>query len=159
MNRASGYVAIIISVVLAMIATAIPLPEWAVVWRPAWVCLVLIYWCVAVPERIGIFTAWILGLTLDVLHGAVLGQHALGLAVVAFVAVTYHQRLRVFSLFHQALFVGSLVFIYLGIMLGIYNLVGTKSYSTGYLLAAVTSGLLWPWIFVIMRDFRRRFSF
>ena len=72
------------SFVVALMLTALKLPEWALIWRPAWVALVLIYWCMAVPHRIGVAIAFLLGVFLDVMSGALLGQHALALTVVAF---------------------------------------------------------------------------
>ena len=117
------------------------------------------YWCLAIPERVGVLTAWAVGLLLDVLHGAILGQHALGLAFVAYVSVLYHQQVRVFPLIQQSLVVGSLVFLYLGAMLLTYNLLGSRPYSSQYLLGAVTSALLWPWAYIVLRDVRRKSSF
>jgi rod shape-determining protein MreD len=49
---------IALSLVIALMLTALPLPEWAVNWRPAWVAMVLIYWCMALPERVGIGVRW-----------------------------------------------------------------------------------------------------
>ena len=45
--------------VIALLLTALPMPESAAIWRPAWVALVLIYWCMAVPERVGVAVGWI----------------------------------------------------------------------------------------------------
>ena len=52
------------------------------VWRPAWVALVLVYWCMAAPDQVGVVAGWTTGLLLDVMTGTLLGQHALGLSVV-----------------------------------------------------------------------------
>ena len=155
-NRSSW--TIVASFVVAFMLTALPLPDWAVPWRPAWVALVLAYWCLALPPRIGVFTAWFTGLLLDVMHGSLLGQHAFGLAAVAFVVVMYHQQIRVYPLFRQALVVGSLIFIYSLSMLLIYNFLGSMRYGYDYLLAAITSALLWPWVFIVLRDVRRKTS-
>ena len=148
--------AIAASFVVAFMLTALPLPDWAAPWRPAWVALVLAYWVLAMPQYIGVMTAWSIGLLLDVMHGSLLGQHAFGLATLAYVVVIYHQQIRVFPLFRQALVVGSLIFLYSLTMLLIYNFLGSLRYGYEYLLAAFTSALLWPWVFIVMRDFRRK---
>lgn len=158
-HRLRWYGAVALSLVVAFALTSVPLPEWASPWRPAWVAIVVIYWCLAIPERIGVLFAWTTGLLLDVQHGAILGQHALGLAFVAYVSVLYHQQVRVFPLVQQSLVVGSLVFIYLGGMLLTYNFLGSRPYSSLYLLGAVTSALLWPWAYIVLRDVRRKTSF
>jgi len=144
------------SFVAAFMLTALPLPEWVVAWRPAWVALVLSYWCLALPQRIGVVIAWVIGLLLDVMHGSLLGQHAFGLSVIAYVVVIYHQQIRVYPLFRQAFVIGSLVFMYSSLMLVIYNFLGSLNYGYEYLLAAITSALLWPWIFIVLRDLRRK---
>ncbi|MFT4561239.1 MAG: rod shape-determining protein MreD [Gammaproteobacteria bacterium] len=153
---ASGTWAIAASFIVAFMLSALPLPDWVLPWRPAWVPLVLAYWCLALPLRLGVVIAWIIGLLFDVMQGSLLGQHAFGLAIVAYVVVIYHQQIRVYPLFRQALVIGSLVFLYSLVMLLVYNLIGSMKYGYDYLLASVTSAILWPWVFVVLRDLRRR---
>ncbi len=148
-------IAIFTSMIVAFLLASIPLPDWANNWRPAWVAMVLFYWCLAMPERLGVINAWVIGLLLDVMQSTLLGQHALGLAFVAYIALLYHQRIRVFPMFQQALIVGSVIFLYLAWMLLIFNLLGSRAYPTSYLLGALTSSALWPWAFILLRDLRR----
>ena len=72
---------IAISVMIALVLTIIPLPEWGEALRPAWVALVVFYWVLALPERFNIGWAWLTGLLLDALTGSLLGAHALVLMV------------------------------------------------------------------------------
>ena len=65
---------IALSFLAAFMLTAMPLPDWALPWRPAWIAMVLVYWCMALPERVGVITGWVIGLILDVMHGSILGQ-------------------------------------------------------------------------------------
>lgn len=145
-----------LSFLIAFMLTAIPVPEWALPWRPAWIAMVLVYWCIALPQRIGVISGWIIGLTLDVMHGSILGQHAFGLAFVAYIALQYHQRVRVYPVMQQTAFVGLLVFVYLFVMWQIYDLLGSVKYGPSYLLGSVTTAILWPWMYVVLRDIRRR---
>ena len=100
-------------------------------------------------------SAWAVGILLDVMQGTLLGQHALGLAFVAYIALLYHQRIRIFPLIQQAFVVGSLIFIYLAWMLLVYNVLGSRHYAMSYLLGTCSSALLWPWLFIVLRDLRR----
>ena len=68
---------IVTSFLAALALTVLPLPDWVALIRPEWVALVLIYWCMALPGRVGVGFAWITGLLLDVLRAGLLGQHAL----------------------------------------------------------------------------------
>lgn len=155
--RPRGRAVVVASFAVAMLLTLIPLPDWALVLRPEWVALVLIYWNLALPERVGIGYAWVVGLLLDVLNGALLGQHALGLTVMSFFAVKLHQRVRVFPLWQQAAIVLVLVSLYLLLMLWVRGVLGNSPQTWNYWLSALVSMALWPWLFVLMRGLRRRF--
>jgi len=156
-NLRSGGVVIAGSFLVALLLTAMPLPAWAVPWRPAWVAMVLAYWCMALPHRVGIGVGWMLGILVDVLQGALLGQNAVGFAIIAYVVVSWHQRLRMFPLVQQALLIGLLVAISLMFSSWVRGIMGVPPRSWTYWLPAVTSMVLWPWLFIILRDLRRRY--
>jgi len=153
----SGYIAISLSFLVALMLTALPMPVWAALWRPAWVALVLIYWCMAAPTYTGVVMGWVLGLFLDVLAGALLGQHALALAIVAFVAHRFHRQVRVLPIWQQAVSVFGLVFIYQALILWITGIQGMPILAAAYWSSPLVSMLLWPWIYIVLRDVRRRY--
>lgn len=140
----------------ALTLSTLPMPESLEWGRPEWVALTLIYWAVALPHRVGIWTGWILGLLVDILLGSLLGVHALSLALVAFLAQRLHQRIRMFPLWQQAFVV--LVLVGMHQMLLHWSqlaLGGTGSDTLIFLLPSVMSCLLWPWLFIILRGLRR----
>ncbi len=153
-----GYWIIGLTFVLALMLTALPMPDWAALWRPAWVALVLIYWCMALPSRAGVVVGWSVGLLLDVMTGTLLGQHALALAVTAFIAHKLHRRVRVLPIWQQGVTVFGLVFVFQALVLWINGIMGMPVSLAAYLAAPLVSMLLWPWIFVVLRDARRRFD-
>ena len=146
-----------ISFFLALLLTLLPMPAWALWLRPVWVLLVLIYWNISLPNRVSIGTAWVLGLLLDVLNGSALGEHALALTMVSYIVVRMHARLYMFPLLQQGLSVFLLVLLYQCILFCIQGFVGNLPRGWLYWSSSVTSMLLWPWVFTIMRDCRRRF--
>ena len=148
---------IIMSFVIAIMLTAMPLPDIAVNWRPAWVAIVLIYWCMAIPDRIGVAIGWCLGLILDVQQGTVLGQNALGLMLIAFITIKSYQRMRVFPLAQQAVLVCFYLLLYKLVMLLIMGYLDTGTRDWEYWMPAISSMLLWPWLFIILRDVRRKY--
>ncbi len=141
---------------VAMMLTVLPLPEWAGLWRPAWAALVLIYWCLAVPERVGVGSGFMAGLVLDALTGTLLGQHALGLSVVAFFAHKAHRWVRVLPLWQQGLGVFALVMLYELLVSWVSGMQGLAVDPWLWLAAPLTSTILWPWVFILLRDLRRR---
>lgn len=156
-TKHQGGIIILLSFVVAFMLTVVPLPEWAVSWRPVWVAMVLIYWCMALPDRIGIGTAWFIGLLLDVQQGALLGQNALGMSIIAFITLAVYRRVRVFSLVKQALVVCSILFAYLFVMLWIQAMIGYPPKHWSFWMPIVTSMVLWPWLFIVLRDLRRKY--
>ena len=101
LERHHGGWIIVLSFVVSFMLAIMPLPSWASLWRPDWVALVLIYWCIAIPQRIGIATGWLVGLTSDVLNETLLGQQALSLCLIAYISVKLHRRIRLFPLWQN----------------------------------------------------------
>ena len=150
-----GNVVIVVSFIVAIVLTMFPLPDWANVARPAWVALVLIYWCMAMPQRVGIATGWLAGLMLDVAIGGLMGVYAFAFALVAFLTIKLYQRIRVYPLAQQSLAIMILIAMSQLLSLWIHGIVGTPPYSWTYWLPTLTSTLLWPWLFMFMRGVRR----
>lgn len=134
-----------------------PLPEWSLSYRPQWVALILIYWCMALPERVGVGVGFTAGLLLDVLSGTLLGQHALGLSVVAFLALKLHLRIRVMPLRQQVFSIFILLLVERLLALWSTGAAGYPTPSLGYWITPIISMLLWPWIYLTLRRIRRRF--
>ncbi len=155
--RSNGSWVIVSSFCCAYLLAVFPLPVWMEWARPEWVALVLIYWVVALPQRVGILVAFITGLMLDALEGAVLGENALALSVVGFLALIMYQRLRVFSVWQQA----AIVFLILGLnqMLcqWIQKLTGVGASTLLFMLPALVGAALWPFIFTLLRYLRRAY--
>jgi len=156
-HGAHGYWLILSSFFCALCLAVLPLPEWLAWGRPEWVALVLIYWVIALPQRVGLVTSLGLGLMLDVVEGAVLGQNAFALIVIALLALLLYQRLRVFSVMQQAGVVFVLVGINQMICQWVQNLEGAGATTMLFLLPAFSSALLWPVVFHLLRGMRRSF--
>jgi rod shape-determining protein MreD len=147
---------VLVSFLLAMILTSLPIPETAVMFRPEWLALVLIYWCMATPEKVGIFTGWLIGLILDVMYGSMLGQNALTLSVIAYLVGLLHLRVRMFPLWQQSVMVFFLVLVHLGLNAWIRGITGQFSIVWTYWMPALASALVWPFLFILLRDLGRQ---
>jgi rod shape-determining protein MreD len=149
---------ILVVFLTALGLTVMPLPDWAKDFRPQWVPLVLIYWCLALPQRVGVGTAWTLGIGEDVITGTLLGQHALGLSLTAFLTLRLHQRIRIFPLWQQSITVLVLLLVERLLSLWVIGATGQPTPSLWYWTPTLVSMLLWPWVFIVLRDVRRRFA-
>ena len=153
-----GGLVILLTVLVALVLTIMPLPEWAIPFRPQWYTLVLIYWALALPHRVGVGISWVVGIVVDVITGTLLGQHALGLSLIAFVTLKTHQRVRLFPLWQQSLVVLLLLGVEKLFSLWVMGAVGRPTPPLSYWAPPLIGMLLWPWIFIILRDLRRRFK-
>lgn len=153
-----GQLSLYVTFAIALCLTVIPLPDWAVTLRPEWIPLVLIFWCINLPQRVGIGTAWVIGILLDVLQGALLGQHAFALTIMAFLSLKLHKRLRVYPVWQQSLSIFVLIMLYQLFLLWISGIAGVSSGYWSYWLPSLSSMLLWPFIDTVLRAVRRGFG-
>ncbi len=157
--RAHGIWVILLSFFIAYLLAIVPFPEWAMIYRPEWVPMVLIYWAMALPYRVGIGFAWVVGLLLDVLEGSILGLNAMSLVILAYVTISLHQRMRMFSTLQQS----GLVLALVGLNLMLCNwlqIVTAQSVPSNllFLMAALSSAVIWPSLFQLLRQVRRGFN-
>jgi rod shape-determining protein MreD len=145
---------IIISLVIAMVLSIIPLPEIVEPVRPYWVALVLIFWCLETQGIITLGAAFLLGLGLDILSGSLLGMHALGLVVITYLVTRFRPRLRFFPPWQQALSVLALLINDRIIVVWIVSLRGDALPSASYWLAPLVGMVVWPWLFLLLDRYR-----
>lgn len=148
---------ILFSFVLALALSVWPLPEWAMSGRPAWVALMVIFWVMILPHRVGIATAFVIGVLLDALDGSVLGLHALALTIVAFLTYRLHGRVRVFPLAQQCIAVLILVGLYQLFCRLVQGAIEPIPITLVYWLPTLTSALIWPWMYWFLNGLRLRY--
>jgi rod shape-determining protein MreD len=113
-------------------------------WTPDVLALVLVFWTVHQPLRVGIVAAFVFGLMMDVHQGALLGQHAMSYTVLSFFAITIHRRLLWFTVPSQAAQVFPLFAAAHAIELLLRMVVGGRFPGFLLFLAPVLEALLWP---------------
>lgn len=144
--------------VVAFILISLPSPAWLDQFRPDWVALVLIYWCIATPERTGVGTGFIVGLLLDVLYGSLLGQQAFAKSVIAFLAIKLHLRIRAYPRWQQAATILVLLFINQLVVYWLRDLIDAAPLQSEFWSTAIVGMVLWPWLFILLRKVRRNIS-
>lgn len=150
------YFVIFLSLLVGLILMILPLPEAVQVYRPHWVALILIYWSMAIPDRVGPWIAFIIGIIVDTSQGTLIGQHALALVIIIYINQNFHQRIRVMSLVQQAIYVFGLLVISQVIIGWVEGIMGRPPPILDFFGAPFIGMLIWPWVFVILRDIRRK---
>ena len=136
------------SLLLALVANMLPLGRTP--WLPDIVAVVLVFWSVHQPQRVGIGVAFFFGLLMDVQHVALLGQHALAYTALSFLAITIHRRLLWFSVPSQAVQVLPLFVAAHAIELALRLAAGGVFPGWIVLLAPLMEAVLWPVISVVL---------
>jgi rod shape-determining protein MreD len=142
--------AVAFTVLLALILQALPLPLWLESVRPSFVGIVVIYWAIYAPHAGGIFAPWLAGLALDVFKGEVLGQNALAIALVAYIAMSLHQRLRNQTLIQQSLFVFAVLTLNEAVIWGIEGWSGHSVASSWRWIQPMIGAMLWPFVALLV---------
>jgi rod shape-determining protein MreD len=133
-----------LTVLVALILTVLPLPHWLDVVRPAFLVLTVLFWSVNAPRTGGIALGFFAGLMLDVFQGPVLGEHALALALVTYIGVREHQRIRSKPAIQQALIVFVALIFYELVLFMIDGWTGHPVTSSLRWVHAFTGALIWP---------------
>lgn len=157
-KKVQGGNVILLSFIAAFILSMLPLPQILQSVRPEFVLLVLIYWCIALPNRVGVGIAWVAGLVFDVSTDSLLGQHALTFALVAYLAIQLHQRIRIFPIWQQALTIFIFMMLQGTITLWINGMLGDAPPLSVFILPAISTALFWPIAYLLMRQVRRYYQ-
>jgi len=142
------------SLLAALLINMLPLGR--VAWVPDLLMLLLVFWSVHQPLRVGMGAAFVFGVIMDVQQAALLGQHALAYTALSFFAITIHRRLLWFSVPSQALQVLPIFVAAHAIELGIRMLGGGVFPGWQMLLAPLIEALLWPIVSVLLLAPQRR---
>lgn len=142
------------SLLLALVVNMLPLGR--APWMPDVLALVVVFWSVHQPLRVGIGVAFVFGLAMDVHQTALLGQHALAYTALSYFAITIHRRLLWFSVPSQAVQVLPLFAAAHAIELALRMLAGGVFPGLPILLAPLIESLLWPVVSVVLLAPQRR---
>lgn len=123
---------------------------------PDFVALVLIFWSIHQPRRVGIGIAFTMGLLMDVHDATLLGENALSYTLLSYFAIMIHRRVLWFRLPMQALHVLPLLLLMQTVQLVIRVLVTGHFPGWFYLSESVTTAVLWPIVTWILLAPQRR---
>ncbi|MFZ7343470.1 rod shape-determining protein MreD [Avibacterium volantium] len=148
---------IVSTFLIAMVLEIAPWPTSLHNFKPAWLLLVLTYWILAMPSKISVGTAFLMGIAWDLVLGSTLGIHALVLSIFAYLLAVNSVLIRNLSLWMQGIFVILAVF---GVRIGIFIVelfLHSAVFNWQEIFGAITTGVLWPWIFLLLRKVAKQF--
>lgn len=149
-----------LSFAFSALLTLLPITEYWPWLRPQWALLVLLYWMFysawGFNRRLSIGISWSLGLGIDLLSGALLGQYALLMALLNYLCSFWGNRLKLYGMFGQL----NVIFILLILSqfpLYVLNQLLTQSRGFyGYGASVLSSLLLWPVVYSVVSYYERK---
>jgi rod shape-determining protein MreD len=147
-----GFIAL--SIVVALLFNLLPWRDFRGV--PDLLALVIAFWCVHQPRRMGLGIAWMLGLVMDAANGTLIGQHALAYVVLAFGAQWLHRRVLWFPLWQQALHVLVLLLASQALMLVARMAAGGTFPGWWFFSGSFVAAFLWPIVTQVLLAPQRR---
>lgn len=139
-----------------LLLTVVALPPALLPFKPFWLALLVIYWSLEAPGRMGLRGAFLLGLAGDLLAGSLIGEQALRLTVLAFIVLRLRARMRFFPMLQQALVVLALLFNDRVVMLMVRAFQGVPAPDWTFWIAPLAGTVLWPWLFLLFDVARTR---
>ena len=147
--------AIALSFAFVFCVMVIPISQNLKWFRPDLVSLVLIYWTINSPNNVGIIFAFIVGLLFDLMTGMLFGSMGLSLGIVAFIAINLRLRFRIYRYWQQFTIIMLLIACSQMIRLWVQMLVGHPPVSFLYWFTSITSALVWPLVYMVLRSYQR----
>lgn len=148
---------ILISLILAICLTIVPLPDWANWLRPTSVTLVLCYWILRYPHYINVGIGWFIGLLLDALYGTILGEHALAMTLVAYLMVRSQRILKHYPAWQQSVFIVFYSFIYNFVLFIIQWSLGQTIAHWQFWISPLLVFALWPLLHSLLNKVQIKF--
>lgn len=144
------------SILLAFVLQLAPMPHALLPFKPYWPALVLVYWALEAPDRIGLGFAFLLGFCGDILTGEVLGEQALRLVALSFIVLRFRSRLRFFPMWQQSVAILALLLNDRVVLMMMRAFSGDPRPPATFWIAPFFGMLAWPWIFLLLDDLRAR---
>jgi rod shape-determining protein MreD len=143
MHASENWFARVATLIGALMLSVVPLPASVASFRPDWVAVLLLYWVLIAPRRLSLLTAFWMGLALDTLSGALLGQHALALLLIVYLSQRFYLRIRVFPASQLALTAVVLLSLYEFLLFWIDGVVGRTVAPVERWAPIISSTVLW----------------
>lgn len=158
MNPTRGGWLILLTITIAMLLALLHLPETWPQWlgwlRPAWVAMVVFFWVMELPHRIGLISVWLLGLLVDALYADPLGLNGMLLASITYIGWRFYERLRMYSVFQQAGVLLLLVVATELVRMLVQDLAFDRGFRWQIVLPGLSSMLIWPFLYLVLQRLR-----
>ena len=142
--------------VLALAASVVPLPDAIELFRPDFVALTVLWFCLLSPRLLGLTYGWCAGLALDGFRGVLLGQHALTLTIIAYLASKLRLQVRAFPPLQQSAVILALLWLHEFLLFWLDGVAGHPVTDWRRWLSVPVSAACWPLVTAFYARFASR---
>lgn len=156
-SRMNFWWAMIFSAMVALALMIVPLPQWLFFFWPDWIVLIVVYWALYTPDRMGPLIGFIIGIFLEVLFVRQFGVESLGLATLALIVNNSNKQLFILSIWQQTIVVGLFVALFKLITGWLYGLVSDFTITLEYWYSIIGAMLVWPFMIILLNELRHKY--
>lgn len=147
-----------VTIIVTLVVSSFRWPGLLVWFEPEWMLIVVLYWVLALPERLGVVFAFCMGLLMDVFTNYPLGLQGSLFALIAYIGLSWHKRIRNYQPLQQAGLVLLILLLYLVLKQVLWGFLGRPIFTQAWFLApALSSAFFWPLVYFTLRSLRIRY--
>ena len=156
-DSSSGSLAFVVfvSAFVARVLTMVQLPGWLFYFWPDWIAIVVAYWALVAPKRVGPFVGFIIGTLLEVLFVRKFGVMGFGLATLAFIVNSTNLQLRALFIWQQMVSIGLFIGFFKLLTSWLAGMVAGFTITTEYWYSLLGTVVIWPFAFILLEELRR----
>lgn len=143
-----------LSIALAFFIMIIPMAEWLAALRPSVLAMVMMFWILETPGKMGLGRVFLIGLLLDLTSFAMLGEHAFRLLLMAGVVHQLRNQFRFYPIWQQSLFVLAILYVDLIVLSVTRVLQSLPQPAIEAWISPVLAFLIWPWLYMFLDNLR-----
>ncbi len=149
-RNTGGFLVIWSSLVIGLFLSIVKMPVAFDFLVPNYVVCALLYWVIAIPEKVNVGTGWLTGLFLDILLGSTLGVHATALAFMSWIVASQFKEIRFYSILQKTIVVGTVNFLGQFILFWTEHIFGIVTVDYDICWSGISTFLIWPVIYGIL---------
>jgi rod shape-determining protein MreD len=147
------HLSIFISFLVAALLASVPLPKFLYWIWPQWIVLVMMFWILNLPDRLGFGTAFGIGLLQDALSGSMLGEHGLVLTIITYLLLKFNNKIIFSRISAQMLTIFMLMLLYQALLYWVHGIIKNLPSTPNYWLSSITSALIWPYVVKLLNKY------
>lgn len=146
-----------LSISLAFFFMILPMPDWMLAMMPFLLALVMIFWVLETPQKMSLGRVFIIGVLLDIASLSTLGEHAFRLLIICGVVHQFRSQFRFYPIWQQSVFIMLILYIDQIVFWLLNQLQDVTSIGIASLASPIFALLLWPWLFMLLDNWRMQF--